>query len=282
MYLQKFDQEMSRHRILWAKINQLKNKKVKQVLLKMYESDDNGHSSIQAKYNRLTGQKYDESTVSSGDKSSDKILSNITNITARKAIIRADEELDTEQKNTFTERITHFFHVKRSEAQDAATYQKNIRAARKQQISSQEDTEAPAVEEQNLKEGVADRSSSQYVLKSEERSQINQEASPLTPKTKLPNIKVKTSAENKFQQSTFLDKKENKRVVRVDINTKEAVGAFNSQTLLDRDRDDLSLIAKDGDRNVELKLHEIHAMEKYLKESLNQSHEDLDLEKKAA
>ena len=249
----------------------------------MYESDDDDdRSSIQAKYNRLTGQKYDESTVSSGDKSSDKILSNITNITARKAIIRADEELDTEQKNTFTKRITHFFHVKRSEAQDAATYQKNIRAARKQQISSQEDTEAPAVEEQNLKEGVADRSSSQYVLKSEERSQINQEASPLTPKTKLPNIKVKTSAENKFQQSTFLDKKENKRVVRVDINTKEAVGAFNSQTLLDRDRDDLSLIAKDGDRNVELKLHEIHAMEKYLKESLNQSHEDLDLEKKAA
>ena len=285
MYLKKFDQEMKHHRILWSKINQLKDKNVKRVLLEMYESDDNGYSKIQAKYNRLTGQKISETSDGKKTEPSIRILSTITNETVKKEILHAGKVLNQAQKKTFTERITHFFLNKQSAEQDATTYQKNIQAARREHenaYSQREDIETFEPEELALDKNSKDTNRSLGIHdideKATERLKPKTKKTKTIQKTKAPEVRIKKSTDRAYQQNALIDKKGKKRrVVRVG-GTKEAVRAFNNETLLNPDQDELSLMAKDGHHIVEMKMHEIRVMKKYLREGLSQSSEDIEKE----
>ena len=239
-YLENFDTEMERYEALRLKIDQMKDKRAQKVLNEMYESSKYGYGEIQAKYNRLTGQASDSQNLSSQQEQGGKILSSITNQAIREGIIEASEKLNYVQKKTFIERITHYFSGKHAEKQDASDYQRKVQAARLEQ------------ERELIEEGV----------------------------NKIPEsrVKIRTTPTDSFESRTYVGTDENKRVVRLDIDSRTAIQTFNNEALLNRDQDELSIMTWDGKNSFELKMHEIRIMEKCLKEDLNQSSEDIEKE----
>ena len=242
-YLEDFDKEMERYETLRSKIDQLKDKRSQKVLNEMYESNEYGYSEIQAKYNRLTGQASDGQASLSQEKDR-KILNSITNETIKEGIIEADEKLNKTQKKTFVERLTHYFSGKHAEEQDASDYQKKVQAARLEQ------------EKELIKDKIDE-----------------------TPESR---VKIKTTPTDSFESRTYVGTEENKRVVRLDIDSRTAVQTFNNEALLNCDRDELSIMTWDGKNDIELEMREIRIMQKYLKENLESSQEDVESEKEAA
>ena len=95
-------------------------------------------------------------------------------------------------------------------------------------------------------------------------------------------VKIKTTPTDSFESRTYVGTEENKRVVRLDIDSRTAIQTFNNEALLNPNRDELSIMTWDGKNSFELKMREIRIMEKYLKEDLESSQEDVKPEKEAA
>ncbi|MBN2095899.1 phage tail tape measure protein [Candidatus Peregrinibacteria bacterium] len=279
VYLDQFDSQIERYKGLRNQIDKMKDRKAQQVLNQMYESGNHGFGEIQAKYNRLTGQQLPESDKGEKSDLSLKILSTITNTTVRKEILHAKKSLSQGEKKTFVERLTHYFSGRQSDQQDAVSYQDNIRTARRQHEKAYQQNVAETAEEPDQNEGLEGSRQNLQIHEVDEKAverasqDISKKDRSISP-SKTPEIRIKKSTDRAYQQNTFVDEKGRKRrVVRVG-GTKEGVQAFNNEGLLNRDKDELSVMAKDGSNIVEMKMREVRVMEEVLRKSLEEDEAD--------
>jgi len=282
-YLDQFNNQIERYKILRSKIDKIKDKKAQRILNEMYESGEHGFGEIQAKYNRLAGQKNEDPGKGQKEDASLKILNAVTNTTVKKEILYAKKSLNRSEKKTFVERLTHYFSGRQSDQHDAASYQDNIRAARKEHEKAYEEKGSSKphefVENEGLEGSRQDLSIHEVDEKAVERTaQDSYKKNKKTTSSQTPEIRIKKSTDRAYQRNTFVNRKgEKKRVVRVG-GTKEAAQAFNSEGVLNQQRDDLSVMAKDGSNIVEMKMREIRVMKEVLRKSL----EEEEVEKKEA
>ena len=274
-YLDQFDNQMEKYKSLCSRIDQMKDKKAQKVLNEMYEIGQHGFSEIHAKYNRLTGSQISEADKNTKPEPSLKGLSTITNETVKKEILHARKTLNRTEKKTFVERLTHFFSGRESERQDTVSYQDNVRASRKKHERAYQEnvTEGsePPIENEGLKGAHQNLEIHDIDENAVERTKSDTQKKPRTINpTKSSDVRIKKSKDRAYQQNMFLDERgQKRRVVRVG-GTKEAVRAFNNEALLNRDKDELSIMSKDGSNIVEMKMREIRVMKDVLKKSLEE------------
>ncbi len=258
-----FFKEMSRYQTLWKDIR--KNLKGKPLSDLEGLRDQMGYTELR---NEFMKQQYTEKLQKAGSR---KILSVITNETVKKEILHARKSLNRTEKKTFVERITHFFSGRESDKQDAASYQDNVRANRKkhERAYQQDAVEEEPIENEGLKGARQNLKIHDVDEKVVERAKPDLKQTKRTS-AKSPEVRIKKSTDRAYQQNTFVDEKGGKRrVVRVG-GTKEGVQAFNNEALLNRDKDELSIMSKDGSNIVEMKMREIRVMKDVLKKSLEE------------
>lgn len=263
--ISQFTKEMNRYRVLWKDIR----KNLKGSALSRLEAlrDKMGYTELRSEFMKEQyGEKSDPSL---------KILSTITNTTVRKEILHAKKSLNRGEKKTFVERLTHYFSSKQSDRQDAVSYQDNVRAARKKHDTAYGQKIAENAEASDENRGLEGSRQNLQIHDVDEnaveRAQPDtlRKSHPSQP-TKSPEIRIKKSTDRAYQRNTFVDEKgQKRRVIRVG-GTKEGVQAFNNEGLLNRDKDELSIMAKDGSNIVEMKMREIRVMKDVLKKSLEE------------
>lgn len=273
-YLNQFDEQMERYRTLRGNIDGMKNKDAQSVLNEMYDSGSFGYGEISAKYERLKSQKGSALRSASQHSLVEKALNQIRNDTVKGAARYANEVLDYGEKKTFVERVSRFFTGKVASQQDVSSYQKNVKRARRELSQKEvmpEEESAPLRESDHI-------TNDTRKIDMEESNGLQEKPAQ---KPKSPSVKIKTNQDQSYQQNTFSGQKEEKRVVRVGIGSKEAVQAFNNERNLDQDQDSLSLMAKDGNRIVELKVNEIRHFTEYLKHTMDSVNDDEEISKAA-
>jgi len=295
-YLNEFDQQMERYETLRTNIEGLEDKKTRNKLLEMYNGD-NGWTEISAAYNEATNQSESSYSDVVKSKRNPKALSIITSDIKKQAIIEGVDEMSNEEKETTLKRFTHIFAYKQP---DASGYQKNIRKARLEQeksfSSKQEDIKESDINEGGLPENVhrfktvgkeeemiEEQGQKQTEVQNPDQKNTVKNAQVIPIKSakqrKIPKAKVKTNEDRSFTQSTYKNKTSEKKVVKMHINSRKAIQSFNSEVLLDRDRDELSVAALDrsSSRSLEFKKIEINAYIKYIREKLkNQKSEEVE------
>lgn len=262
-----FFKEMNRYKDLWKDIRKTLKGKPLSDLEKL--KDQMGYTELRDEFMK---QQYVEKLQKAGSR---KILSTVTNETVKKEILHARKSLNRTEKKTFVERLTHFFSGRESEKQDTASYQDNVRASRKKHERAYQEnvTEGsePPIENEGLKGARQNLEIHDIDENAVERTKSETQKKPRTINpTKSSDVRIKKSKDRAYQQNMFVDEKgQKRRVVRVG-GTKEGVRAFNNEALLNRDKDELSIMSKDGSNIVEMKMREIRVMKDVLKKSLEE------------
>jgi hypothetical protein len=86
---------------------------------------------------------------------------------------------------------------------------------------------------------------------------------------------TKITTDEEFEQNTFKDEKGVKRIARVG-STKQAIQAFNNETMLNPTKDELFIMARNGDKEIRMNTREMRTLAKVLKADAEEQ------EKKAA
>ncbi len=305
-YLDQFDRQMERYRLLRTAIDRLKDRNARKALNAMYENGDFGYSEIVARYERLSGQEVQSETSQQDDK--EKLLGNVDNRIVRNSIEYADRTLTSSQKKRLTEKLGDWISDQNEDGFNASSFQKDVKIMRlKQAESYSKEDYADMVESEEkrlLRESSTDkrrgflspkkvkvskkpkmasktfqsRRLKPMPERKKEGKEQEKEDNEIVEEKKTQKVKSKKrksgpketrrqTPEGGFKEYKFSGKKKDTRIQNLYLDTPAAVRQFNNESLLDSENDKLVLKAWDGNKGIEMKLYEIRAAVKYLKKS---------------
>ncbi len=298
-YLKAFDSQMQRYKALRIKIDQMKDGGSRKVLDEMYDSGENGHSEINAKYQRLSGQS-SNTEANPKLREAEKELDAIENRSVRKALKVGMGKIEKSQKRNLADRLTSFFEGRLSAKIDPLSYQKTLSDARGEhrQVNIKEikahhrpKRSKAEKDDQPKKQDYGSRANtlSDWEMQDDIAvldSSTSKDDEPVVTKDeykkKLPHrAKTHVNATKTFVRKTFYTESDKeKHVMRAQINSKEGVNSLNSIQGINRQTDDLSVNVWADNRVNELKLDDVRATIRYLRKNIANTTEEA--EKKAA
>jgi len=280
--LESLDGELEPYAELREEIGELEDAAQVRQLNSMFVGGVFGLEGIQARLEELS----EESSEEEGDGPDEKglrLLSSLRRDRVKNTIVETSEELDHTQKKQLVERLDHYLHGKLAhEYKDFDDSVKEARVEHKVAFIEHSNILDDEEEEKLFKEDeILEEESDEIVLPLDTEVRLDHEAVEREEEKvviEIPEPEAETNDDETFEEIVYLDREdeeEDTRVIKMEIADGDAVKEFNSNALLNKENDMLSLMTGGEDYDLEFDLKESRVLVDFLKHDLKKEEEEM-------
>jgi len=300
-YMESFENQMQRYRLLRSQIDQMKDKNVKDHLNKMYESEKFGFTEIRAEYIRINNQG---GKLKSADESSkSNPLTEVADVSIRRGIIRANEllkEKGPDKQRSFLNRIKTMISGEQSNEFNSKGFQANLRKMREEKNEKRKSEGNRSKIDGFVSDNFGIISMQNRLMKKRMGAELagqndkteiqRRDAKKLDKNSVEKELKIAGADEKTHivkdegftQVETTQENSQSQRSAIVEINRVKGLEHWDRENLKKayrgkqyggKDKVSFAIKTEDG-RTVELNLQQIRAMEKFIKADMQNAEDE--------